>query len=160
MSKSDGVSQTSDAVTSSKYVDGINEENMDKFLAALRSGEFQQGQWLMNDSDEHFCCMGVMAELAHRDGAVSKDNRFSAVMYGGFDHLPPRNVVEWVGVPAENVYDREEGNGFVNIRLFNTGLECSKTYRDFVTASELNDTHGLSFAEIADLFEKEFLKEI
>lgn len=58
-------------------------ENMQKFVAALRSGEFPQAKGTLNridvlDSDEKltvgYCCLGVGCELAARNGVVAKDS--------------------------------------------------------------------------------------
>jgi hypothetical protein len=141
----------------SKYIDGVNEENMDRFLAALRSGEFEQGRYALNTEGTKFCCMGVMSELAHRDGVVDKDDSFYEVRYGGLAGLPVSETLDWLGIP-ESQRRPVEGLGY-NISLFNSGIPYL-SYKDHVTPSELNDARGLTFAEIADAFEQEFTKEV
>lgn len=145
----------------SKYVDGINEENMDKFLAALRSGEFQQGRFNLcltapESEVQNFCCLGVMAELASKDGAVEVEENGYYRTYDNQSSLPPLAVLEWLGLPEVN-RKRVFGNEY-NVSLFNSSVNSS-TAEAFVTATELNDALYFSFTQIADEFEKEFARE-
>ena len=34
-----------------------------KWIEALRSGNYDQGQFLLRDANDNFCCLGVLADL-------------------------------------------------------------------------------------------------
>lgn len=52
--------------------------NRKKWLAALRSGDYQQGNYVLENADHRFCCLGVACVIL----GVEKD-RFSKVAGGG-----------------------------------------------------------------------------
>jgi hypothetical protein len=118
-----------------------------KWVAALRSGDYVQGQGVLRDKSRHFCCLGVLCDVAARDGIgkwiepTGEDDddddgtRFSFVTFdpndGTFgDLLPPLAVVKWAGLPAPDP----------------TVSDSSLTV--------WNDYDGASFDEIAALIEK------
>lgn len=77
------------------------------WIAALRSGEFVQGHGRLKrllpffDSREEYCCLGVLCELAHRDGGPAWTrpgesevrplftNKSFAAFNGAAGYLPP-----------------------------------------------------------------------
>lgn len=111
-----------------------------RWVAALRSGEYQQGYSALHavtPEDEHrFCCLGVLCELAVQDGveirvdtpsiAESDGNRY--VHYEAVHSYPPGAVDTWAR------YGNTEGP--VNWSFLAT----------------LND-EGLSFERIAEMIE-------
>jgi hypothetical protein len=48
----------------------MNQDVKALWLAALRSGEFQQGKKRLRNMDDTYCCLGVLCELAVREGAI------------------------------------------------------------------------------------------
>lgn len=162
----------------SKYVEGVNEKNMDKFLAALRSGEFNQvsGRLCQTDPEgapEGFCCLGVGSELAYQDGDIeltkevyntgTLSNPYFRTRYGLEELLAPVQLMEWLGIPEDNRSVEGTGNNIVFFKahevidadiLYNHGHED-----DELSATELNDDLNLPFEVIADVFENEFKKE-
>lgn len=107
-----------------------------KWVAALRSGEFQQGQYVLRSGDS-FCCLGVLCELHRReaggewvddDGGAPIDR---ASLYLGFDTGLPREVMDWAGVHSAN----------------------GAFFGDARTLAIINDNGG-AFFEIADLIEE------
>jgi hypothetical protein len=60
-----------------------NTENVKKWVAALRSGEYRQTQHAMHKSDGSRCCLGVARMLM--------EDKSNADAYGA--------VGEWLGVP-------------------------------------------------------------
>jgi len=44
----------------------------DKWIAALRSGQFIQGVGLLNNGRGKFCCLGVLCELAAESGITKR----------------------------------------------------------------------------------------
>ena len=110
-----------------------------KWIAALRSGAYNQGssQLVTVDADEneHFCCLGVLCNLATEDG------------YG-----------EWDGEDFKSESgDRENKVMPWGMELY-TGMESRNgTVDDDVCLTVLNDK-GLSFTELADIIEKNWRK--
>jgi len=67
----------------------MNPEVKELWLAALRSGEYKQGRQRLRTDDE-FCCLGVLCDLAVKAGAVD-----------GFDDggwYLPDDVATWAGL--------------------------------------------------------------
>ncbi len=151
-----------DEIDGSKYVEGINEHNMDQFLKALRSGEYGQtaGQlcYMNAKGEASYCCLGVASELAAQDGAVEKTGALDGIRNGIYDGralLAPLGAMDWLGIPEDNRH--EAASGEYNIKFFKTGLEPN--WENFVSASEMNDDRKFNFSQIADVFENEFKKE-
>lgn len=111
-----------------------------KWIEALRSGEYVQGGGALRDSDNRFCCLGVLCDLAFKEEIVSfwRDDR--GANYGRPDEpanrstgfLPP-SVQEWAGLD-------NDGTVLWNGEPWNL--------------SSLNDNDH-TFAEIADLIEEQ-----
>lgn len=106
----------------------MNPEIKTKWVAALRSGEFEQGHRQLRKGNT-FCCLGVLCELYRREtgDGIWENNHFLMVS----DVLPPK-VSDWAGL-AEN-------NPTVEGIIGDTSL------------AERNDT-GTSFSEIADIID-------
>lgn len=122
-----------------------------QWVAALRSGDFQQGKGVLhrvtdvngNGTETHeFCCLGVLSECAVAVGKAER--KFGDTGYfryydpaddefGGNGHYLPRVVKVWAGFRDANPSLMYEG--------------------DFHSLAELNDDFQLSFSEIADLIE-------
>lgn len=84
----------------------MNPNIKSRWLAALRSGDFPQGQHRLCDSEGNFCCLGVLSELAAQDGVVSKTRSGDSVRYGTGWVMPPASVLNWAeleGSHADNV---------------------------------------------------------
>jgi len=109
----------------------MNPKIKQKWLNALRSGEYQQTQERLRKEDG-FCCLGVLCDLYIKENNVeweiNEDDMYRYEKH--FTVLPP-SVVGWAGV--------EDSNPYVN-----GGIG---------TLSGLNDK-GFTFNEIADLIEE------
>jgi hypothetical protein len=110
-----------------------------QWVAALRSGDYKQGRSLLRNSDDAFCCLGVLCNLhaqAHPEEAKLQTDlqRY----YGFHDELPP-TVRAWSGM--------EKPLGARHSTGLTPGLDD--------TLADLNDT-GYSFAQIADVIEQEW----
>lgn len=171
MSKSDEVSQTSSSAGTSKYVDGVNEENMDAFLKALRSGQYEQTAGRLyrkltyNTQVGGFCCLGVASELAHQADSIAvrkEEYVYGLVSYNNQELLAPKATIDWLGIPEENVDPDGLDSLAFNIIFFKADEVIDPEtlhehgYEHNVSASELNDDMGLDFDKIADVFENEF----
>ena len=128
----------------------MNTEIKARWVAALRSGEFEQGKEYLN-RDGRMCCLGVLCELAVQDGVISKVGEgelpyLPYVDYGQGDEetLPPE-VAAWAGLT---------GNGSQNPVIDPagiTGLAWLNTERN-PSLAELNDG-GTPFGKIADVID-------
>ena len=135
--------------------DVMNPEIKAQWLAALRSGEYQQTNGALRreqpDGSVGYCCLGVLCEVLAKDGKIEFEPELGYPdlrNYGkGFDsegdHLPggafslPYVVRELVNISTDaGVYEDEYGNEYTLIGH--------------------NDSDKKSFDEIADIIEKEF----
>jgi hypothetical protein len=76
-------------------------ELMTKWVAALRSGKYEQGTNVLRSEWGSYCCLGVLCDVHEPRGlvtAVVRDEADRVVMhegsYEGHDALPPQNVME------------------------------------------------------------------
>lgn len=107
----------------------MNKEVKAKWIAALRSGNYEQGEGRLhivgrNDNPDTYCCLGVLCELAvaenivdkpvivkdsrHHDGEWSDCFMYDDVQIAGL----PTPVLKWAGIhnatlgPAVNIHGR------------------------------------------------------
>ena len=125
----------------------MRKEVADKWIAALRSGEYQQTTSSLRDGDA-FCCLGVLCDLhAKETGGEWQD--------GTYCHIPgdeslgvkvlPDSVIKWSGVLASNpVTGVPRLLGEVNPRC--------------LTLAELNDFRAYTFDQIADQIEQDWVR--
>jgi len=110
----------------------MNPQIKQKWVSALRSGDYQQGRSYLR-TDNGFCCLGVLCDLYGKENNVEwnlANNGHNYKFQDKESHLPP-SVVGWAGV--------EDSNPYVN-----GGIG---------TLSGLNDK-GFTFNEIAGLIEE------
>lgn len=109
----------------------------DKWLAALRSGEYQQTRGGLRDN-VGYCCLGVLCDLhakeAGKDWIAPVYGRY--YKYGEQEAYLPYTVMEWAG--------------------FNCMVSCNPQIQHGkdTSLSSLND-RGIPFTEIADVIEKQ-----
>lgn len=109
-------------------------DNAKLWVAALRSGEYQQGMHVLHNCDNELCCLGVACILFQKVTGqlkVEKDAEGKS-SYDGDETVLPQIVRNWLGL--------ETINGF---------YACRST-----SLTQQNDS-GRSFAEIADVIESE-----
>ena len=115
-----------------------------KWVAALRSGEYEQGRFSLRTSDNKYCCLGVLCEVAVKERKIPRPVAKKEVyeFSGNTGHLPS-NVMHWVGLRTSS------GEYYEGRKL--TGLTAE------------NDWNGKDFNQIADIIESEpeglFVKE-
>jgi len=105
-------------------------ENIQKWVDALRSGEYNQVKGTlkgkMEDGTVGFCCLGVYCEI------MGKEAPTHFYGWGGYFNEGPKGHYDWLKVQiGEYVCD---------------------------IGAKMND-RGESFFEIADMIEKEYLEE-
>jgi hypothetical protein len=103
-------------------------ELLDKWLAALRSGEYKQTDGVMHDREENsFCCLGVLQHSVCGRGVEAND-----------EYLPSSDWLEQRGIVFL------DGSGTRSTDPFLPKVKSS--------AATAND-EGKTFAEIADAIE-------
>lgn len=124
----------------------MKKEIKEKWIAALRSGEYQQTDGYLQ-RDGKFCCLGVLCDLAVKSGLsltvreqrAFPDDETSPVVafYDVNTGTLPYDVQRWSGIKDSIGIFPDDSTGLSN------------------TLADLND-NGKSFAEIADVIEKYF----
>jgi len=110
----------------------MNPQIKQKWVDALRSGEYQQTKGRLHD-ENGFCCLGVLCDLYIKENQLEWEpstHYNNAYMFQDMAKILPISVMVWVGVG--------EGNPPVN--------------DGDSSLAELND-QGSTFNEIADLIE-------
>lgn len=116
-----------------------------KWIKALRSGDYKQTQGTLRDN-VGFCCLGVLCNIhAQEHPEIAAKEKDIGYYLGQSGHLP-KEVVDWAGlskaVHGDNYDDGE-------------GTDINVTYRDKeTTLVVLNDTEKLSFKKIARVIER------
>lgn len=114
----------------------MNPDIKAQWVAALRSGEYKQGQRALSHSGR-YCCLGVLCELAVKAGAIERVTRTDGTyLYGSGENgwLLPSEVVDWAGVGSGN----PRANGH-ELFAYNDGVAGVRRH---------------TFTEIADLIEE------
>ena len=114
------------------------------WLKALRSGEYEQGKgYLRNLDEDTYCCLGVLCDLAIKDGVVinESESTFSyphprVSLYDGVCSMLPYNVREWAQLEYSDPRVRN-GND------------------PNWTLAGLNDSNNYAFNDIADIIEEQ-----
>ena len=128
----------------------MNPEIKKLWIDALLSGEYQQGQGYLhqiNDGESQFCCLGVLCDLALKNGVsmhLGKKNEWVTEFDNCAESLPEA-VIEWSGLSSANggfyytvSHKWEDLDGFIHDE--EEQIEQS--------LAELND-NGNTFEEIA-----------
>lgn len=105
------------------------------WLAALRSGEREQGKGYLNVSGK-FCCLGVLCEVAIESGVVVEKGKDQVgadhyYYYDGRSSYPPLAVYVWSGLDGHTAANGPD-----------------------MSLSVMNDHEGKTFPEIADWIEE------
>lgn len=121
-------------------------DNVKKWVAALRSGEYKQGVRRLHttNSEDKFCCLGVACDLYQKEVGglivevmgVQEDRQRPVAYDNNIGSLPPR-VQNWLGIKGSY------GDPYSGVIVNEDSL------------SGLNDK-GMSFDEIADVIEQEY----
>lgn len=122
----------------------MNPEIKEQWVAALRSGEYQQGYGVLHrkvDGNDMYCCLGILCEVARQSGLnlrIQSHEGNSVVSYDGYDDFLPASVKDWAGLESPNPGTQVPVEGLVNM----------------ATLSYLND-NGKNFSDIADIIERD-----
>ncbi len=107
----------------------MKKELKKKWIDALRSGKYEQGQYCLRNIKDKYCCLGVLA-----------------------DNI---NNVSWKIHPADKMYElfseNERNQSYIPNEYLNMDIQ------KFL--SEMNDNSALSFEEIANWIEENIMEE-
>lgn len=125
----------------------MNPEIKARWVAALRSGKYQQGRRVLRNGDS-YCCLGVLCELALEDGIVTAtiDEHTSVTRYHDVDRSHNEFSDEHDSTHLLSLGVRDWANLGLNPSVSSGG---GRTH----TLSGFND-EGTSFADIADMIEE------
>jgi hypothetical protein len=121
----------------------MNPEIKSMWVAALRSGDYQQGQGQLRNHNDYFCCLGVLCDLMPTSNGgwytVEDDEDLTSIYeFDGMTELLPDSVMMWANLDSYNPRV-----------LVADGL--------YVNLSTLNEERGYTFARIADAIEESSL---
>lgn len=77
---------------------------MKQWVAALRSGEFEQTKNKLDNLKGGYCCLGVLCTLALNEGVcdfnIGDDNGYSTKIgtYDNAEGMLPKSVMKWAGM--------------------------------------------------------------
>lgn len=124
-----------------------NKEVIEKWVAALESGDYPQARGALNikhyDGNHSYCCLGVLCELAVDEGVIKPADRFGSYAYteDGVEYMEggvlPLPVRKWAG-----------------LRYCNPDVAVNDERR---ALADLNDSEMLTFPVIADILRSNFL---
>lgn len=102
-------------------------ENQEKWLQALESGDYEQGQnYLVKDSK--YCCLGVACEIFEAMYVTRNTPESSYRVYSSGSFLPPEDVVEKLGLRDNKGSDHHGSFGHTLVGLNDSG----KTFKEIV----------------------------
>jgi hypothetical protein len=125
----------------------MNPEVKKRWVEALRSGEYEQGYGGLQVAGK-YCCLGVLCDLAARDGVVEKATNYCNACqmdhesFASAEVYPPSQVREWAGLESANPV------------LPGRAVSAFDTYVGSQSLATLNDSGKYPFERIADLIEE------
>jgi hypothetical protein len=104
-----------------------------RWIAALRSGLYKQGQGKLRNKKNEFCCLGVLCNLHAQDHPKIAAKQKKKSKYCGADIYLPSKVQDWAGLRTS------DGNpeGFPNYSL--TTLNDTLKYDFELIANYIKD---------------------
>lgn len=146
-------------------------EHFHAWLERLRSGEVEQGTGYLHQSYvrsdgtqvNEMCCLGVCSAL-HADKLEIRVNTSDrAIRYNSMASYPEFRVLQFMGIPDSHIETKSVGYSVlvsIDEELMRNRINDFDYFwtvnEEKISVDILND-NGFSFAEIADLLEKEFV---
>lgn len=116
----------------------MNQEIKEKWVDALRSGNYKQGKSKLRNADNTFCCLGVLCDVVNpKPWQQYSDNSWS---YQSNVEILPSDLYLAAGITCTGDLKK----------LVHVG---STTY---LTLAQMNDSGNFSFQQIADIIEEQF----
>ncbi|MGL5076086.1 MAG: hypothetical protein ACRDBG_09645 [Waterburya sp.] len=106
-----------------------SEKVFELWIKTLKSKKYKPGRWALRSCGDEYCCLGVLCDLAAKDGGEQWSRKEYSEYYTlhGQSGLPDLKVTDWLGLSR----------------------------KDVETLVSKNDIAELSFKEIADYIETE-----
>jgi hypothetical protein len=123
----------------------MNADIKEKWIAALRSGKYKQGNSYLRRGDE-YCCLGVLCDVMGMEWSLNASSystpSMTEVYQCGDNDLsyPSQTTLELAGI----------GPNDLNVKV----SECDKYTRTY-NLWQLNDSLRYSFNRIADIIEEQ-----
>lgn len=122
----------------------MNKEIAKIWVDALRSGKYEQGKYKLRTEDDKFCCLGVLCDLAEKQGIISEpvkifyepdaeEKDLFKYYYDNESESLPKSVMKWAGI-------KDRSGAYSTVPAAWLTLD--------------NDNNGKSFLEIADIIEQ------
>ncbi len=140
----------------------MNQVVKEKWINALTSGKYKQGKGCLRDNQDSFCCLGVLTDLAAKEGIVEwtknpnvSNGLFSVKeaaknIYGNDvdvyekDALP-EEVMKWAGLDDSNPMIEE---------IEKDGFDEEESNYTIASLASANDG-GMTFKEIAEIIKEQ-----
>lgn len=122
----------------------MHKEIAEKLVTALRSGDYIQGTDALRTADDKFCCLGVLCEIAMKEGVIPEwtdETVLGKIIYSaaGQTGILPLPVKEWAGMKSNN-------------GSYKTGADSDEAD----ACLSYDNDNGSTFSEIADFIEKRY----
>jgi hypothetical protein len=118
------------------------------WIAALRSGHYEQGQELLRSGD-NYCCLGVFCEVM----GVPSYEQAGLFIYGDSESVLSDEVQDQYGFDSSEVMIQLTENNVEAIKPFMSDEQDISFLKNGVYLTSLND-FGVPFNVIADLIEE------
>jgi hypothetical protein len=83
----------------------MNPEIKAMWVSALRSGNYKQGHGSLRNTDNEYCCLGVLCDLMpNADGKwyIVEEHYGSIYEFAGMSELLPESVMVWANLDSPN----------------------------------------------------------
>lgn len=118
----------------------MTQEDRDEWVAALRSGKYQQGVGtLLEPSSNVACCLGVLCDLQAAKGVVKKNVAHAHTRFAN-----PKHTLEYSSTALPKIL-QERFSCEAGVKVYYKGRDASLV--------RLNDAERLPFSAIADIIE-------
>lgn len=118
----------------------MKKEVMELWVAALRSGKYEQGREFLRSLDNKFCCLGVLCDVLKEPAAKSLIKSMACYAYG---HTGNTGVLPF---EVMNVSGMGDSTGTIKFK------------KGRVSLVDLNDGRRRSFKQIATYIERNWKK--
>lgn len=111
----------------------MDQKIAERWVAALRSGEYRQGKFVLRNGD-HFCCLGVLCDLYSQDHPEVIEKDFSKGTFLNRSFTLPDEVADWAGMESTNgtLWTQEKCLSYLNDTgaSFDSLASLIETYRE------------------------------
>jgi hypothetical protein len=131
----------------------MNKELIKRWVEALRSGKYQQGRLSLRNISNQFCCLGVLCDIAKDELSLDwilKEEWSKYSIDNSYSNIP---------FSVDKLLNIDTGHlGVITIDTIRLSPEYGVPLENrWTTLLELNDFYRLSFNQIADILEQQFL---